>query len=148
VQERNQLTTTQFVVARGGCALLPRAIGERGVRDYTLSHRLVGGGRQASIAKSKRSQSVGPWAVCHILLASLPPSSHASNNEPYSTKHPRIAERDRLRDFNLVSDARLELDEPALERRAVVGGNAHIGSRARLDLIVVAKRVAADSRDT
>eukprot|EP00964_Phaeocystis_antarctica_P131834 scaffold95822_cov77-Phaeocystis_antarctica.AAC.1 len=59
-----------------------------------------------------------------------------------------VAERDRLRDFNLVTDVRLELEEPALEARAVVGGEGHSAARARLDLVVNGESSTADGRDT
>eukprot|EP00964_Phaeocystis_antarctica_P074471 scaffold45791_cov86-Phaeocystis_antarctica.AAC.2 len=47
----------------------------------------------------------------------LPRRKHA----PATGDRGRVVERDRLRDFNLVTDVRLELEEPALEIRAVVG---------------------------
>eukprot|EP00964_Phaeocystis_antarctica_P140973 scaffold105928_cov66-Phaeocystis_antarctica.AAC.1 len=59
-----------------------------------------------------------------------------------------VAECDRLRDFNFVTDARLQLDEPALEVRAVVGGEDHSASGPRLDLVVDGKFSVADCRDT
>ena len=66
VQERNQLTTTQFVVARRGCALLPRAIGERGVRDYTLSHTAwwaVADRPRSRRARGAKALARGPFAI-------------------------------------------------------------------------------------
>eukprot|EP00964_Phaeocystis_antarctica_P132852 scaffold96987_cov33-Phaeocystis_antarctica.AAC.1 len=61
----------------------------------------------------------------------------------------RVAERDRLCDFHLVTDARFELEESALKPVfVVVGGEAQITSGARLDLVVNAEFVAADGCDT
>eukprot|EP00964_Phaeocystis_antarctica_P012637 scaffold6962_cov54-Phaeocystis_antarctica.AAC.2 len=74
----------------------------------------------------------------------LPRRKHA----PTTGDRGRVAERDRLRDFNLVTDVRLELEEPALEARAVVGGEDHGASGARLDLVVDGELSAADGRDT
>jgi hypothetical protein len=58
-----------------------------------------------------------------------------------------VAECDRLRDLHLVADARRELDEPALELRAGVGGEGHGASGTRLDLVVGGEFGAADGRD-
>eukprot|EP00964_Phaeocystis_antarctica_P092241 scaffold59302_cov92-Phaeocystis_antarctica.AAC.1 len=74
----------------------------------------------------------------------LPHRKHA----PGTGGRDRVVERDRLRDFNLVTDARLELDEPALEVRAVVGGQGHSASGARLDLVVDGEFSTTDGRDT
>eukprot|EP00964_Phaeocystis_antarctica_P004605 scaffold2484_cov46-Phaeocystis_antarctica.AAC.2 len=91
----------------------------------------------------------GPYVLstCDFLWSQslLPRRKHA----PATGDRGRVvAERDCLRDFNLVTDARLELDEPALEVRAVVGGEGHSASGARLDLVVDGEFSAADGRDT
>ena len=58
-----------------------------------------------------------------------------------------VAERDPLRDFNLVTDARLELGEPARELRAGVGAEGQSTSAARLDLVVSGECSATNSCD-
>ena len=77
-----------------------------------------------SIAKKRSNGNAFLAAVSFATLYRLADRPlHASNNAPQpSTKH--VAERDRLRDFNLVPDARHELGELALENRAGVGGEA------------------------
>ena len=56
-------------------------------------------------------------------------------NTPVRWSNLDVAERDCLRDLDLVADARLEL-EGGLELRAAVGAKGQSTSGARLDLVV------------